>query len=212
MAALGSACDGQPQSDWRRGLPTLANDRVVLRELRVSDAPALLRIVHAPEVARHTWPPPDTVDALEQFIEWSRTERASGRYLAFGIIPVGSDEIVGLFELRQLQPGFFRGELGFALSPTVWGTGLFIHAMRLLLGFATEVIGIHRIEARASVDNARSNAALQKSGARKEGVLRAAFVCEGKFVDQNLWAIVAGLDHVSPRRPTPGADAAASRA
>jgi RimJ/RimL family protein N-acetyltransferase len=197
MAALEDTFDERTQSDWRSGLPTLANDRVVLRELRESDATVLHRIVHAPEVARHTWPPPATIEALVRFIEWTRAERASGRYLAFGIIPQGAADVAGLFELRQLQPGFFRAEFGFLLSPTLWGTGLFTDAVQLLLGFATEVVGIHRIEARASVDNARSNAALQKLGARKEGVLRAAFVCDGQFVDQNLWAIVAGLDHGS---------------
>src|SRR2546430_2013332 len=158
MAALESTFDERTQSDWRSGLPTLANDCVMLRELRESDATALHRIVHIPEVARHTWPPPATIDALARFIEWTRVERASGRYLAVGIVPRGAPEVAGLFELRQLQPGFFRAELGFLMSPTLWGTGLFSDAMQLLLGFATEVIGIHRIEARASVDNARSNA------------------------------------------------------
>jgi ribosomal-protein-alanine N-acetyltransferase len=203
MGVLESTFDERTQSDWRSGLPTLANDRVVLRELRESDAAVLHGIAHAPEVARHTWPPPATIDALAQFIQWTRAERASGRYVAFGIVPRGATEVGGLFELRQLQPGFFRAEFGFLMSPTLWGTGLFSDAIQLLLGFATDVIGIHRIEARASVDNARSNAALQKLGACKEGVLRAAFVCEGQFVDQNLWALVAGLDHGSqPGRRT----------
>jgi hypothetical protein len=43
-------------------------------------------------------------------------------------------------------------------------------------------------------DNVRSNVALHKLGARKEGILRAAFVRDGRHVDQQLWAIVAGLD------------------
>jgi ribosomal-protein-serine acetyltransferase len=71
---------------------------------------------------------------------------------------------------------------------------VFDRAARLLVDFATAVLGVHRIEARASVDNARSNAALRKFGARREGRLRAAFAREGRYVDQNLWAIIAGLD------------------
>jgi len=185
--------DDVAQSDWRAGLPRLASDRVLLRELQRPDAPALHRILRDPEIARHTWPPPSTIEAFERFIDWTWAERAAGRYVCFGIVLHGADGVAGLFELRQLQPGFFRAELGFFLDRSLWGTGLFRDAAGLLVDFAVSGLGVHRIEARASVDNARSNAALQKIGARREGVLRAAFVREGKYVDQNLWAIVPGL-------------------
>jgi ribosomal-protein-serine acetyltransferase len=85
------------------------------------------------------------------------------------------------------------------VDPAAWGTGLFFDAAGLLLDYAFRVIGIHRIEARAAVDNVRSNAALHRLGAHREGTLRAAFVCDGKLVDQDLWAIVRGLDGEWPR-------------
>jgi ribosomal-protein-alanine N-acetyltransferase len=127
---------------------------------------------------------------LERFIEWTRTERAAGKYICYGIVPQGCDHAVGLFELRQLQPGFFRGELGFVLDPDAWGTGVFSAAAELLLDFAFRVVNVHRVEARASVGNGRGNAALRKIGAQHEGVLRAAFLCDGQYEDQNLWAIL----------------------
>jgi RimJ/RimL family protein N-acetyltransferase len=95
-----------------------------------------------------------------------------------------------------MQPGFFRAELGFFIDPAYWGTGLFSEAARLVLDFAFRVVGIHRIEARATVDNIRSNRALRRLGARQEGILRASFVCEGALLDQALWAFVRGLDPV----------------
>ena len=195
MAALQNTAANVSLTDWRGGLPRLQSGRVLLRELQPSDAAALLRIVRAPDVARHTWQPPATIEAFERFIEWARAERAIGRYVCFGVVLPGMNDLVGMFELRPLQPGFFRAELGFFLEPAAWGTGVFRDAAELLIAFAIGELGVHRIEARASVDNTRSNAALEKIGARHEGRLRAAFVCEGRFVDQNLWAIVAGLDH-----------------
>ena len=36
----------------------------MLREPRKPDAPALLRLARLPEIAAHTWPPPDNVAAL----------------------------------------------------------------------------------------------------------------------------------------------------
>lgn len=43
-------------------------------------------------------------------------ERKTGKYICYGIVPRRRGEAVGVFELRQLQPGFFRGELGFVMD------------------------------------------------------------------------------------------------
>jgi ribosomal-protein-alanine N-acetyltransferase len=164
----------------------------------MSDAASLDRVVRCPDVARSMCPPPSGVKGFERFIAWTWAERAAGKYISFGIVPRGATEAVGLFELRQMQPGFFRGELGFFMDPAIWGTGLFSDAARLMLDFSFHVVGVHRIEARATVDNQRSNMALRRLGARKEGTLRAAFISEGKYVDQHLWAIVSGLERARP--------------
>lgn len=77
-----------------------------------------------------------------------------------------------------------------------------------MVDFAFNAVGVHRIEVRASVANARSNAALQKIGAHKEGLLRAAFVHDGEYEDQYLWSFVNGLDRVTvPQAPSTSASA-----
>ena len=200
MAAAAIAPDDLSHADWRSGLPTLEGERVALRELRRPDAPALLRIARSPEVIRYTWPAPASVDEFARFIEWTWEQRAAGKYVGFGIVPCGNSEAAGLFELRQMQPGFFRAELGFFMDPAAWGTGLFSDAARLMLDFAFQVVGVQRIEARATIDNARGNAALHRLGARKEGTLLGAFVRDGRSVDQHLWAIVSGVDRLPPGR------------
>lgn len=76
------------------------------------------------------------------------------------------------------------------MAARLWGRGLFIEGARLVLDFAFGTVRVHRIEARAAVDNARGNAALHKIGARREGRLRDAFWREDRYVDQYLWAIL----------------------
>jgi [ribosomal protein S5]-alanine N-acetyltransferase len=193
MAALEVATDPHTP-DWRAALPLLANSDVTLRELQLSDAQSLYEITGSPEVARYTWPRPASVEAFQKFISWTQVERAAGRYIGFAIVPSGETTAAGLFELRQMQPRFFRAELGFLLDPAWWGKGVFVDAARLVLRFAFEVVGVHRIEARSSIDNHRSTAALRKIGARQEGILHGAFVLDGQYIDQQLWAIVAGMD------------------
>ena len=201
MAALETESDaaGECVERWRAGLPVLTTPAVTLREIRMSDAPTLHRVARYPDVARFMWPAPAELDGFRKFIEWAWAERAAGKYVGFVIAPRGAAEPAGLFELRQMQPGFFRAELGFFIDPSYWGTGVFTEAAQLVLDFAFRVVGIHRIEARATVDNIRSNRVLRKLGAKQEGILRASFVCDGALVDQALWAFVRGLDTV-PRR------------
>ena len=59
-----------------------------------------------------------------------------------------------------------------------------------MVTFAFEQVGVHRLEARACVQNGRGNGALRKMGAVREAVLRRSFLKGGEYLDQNLWTIV----------------------
>jgi RimJ/RimL family protein N-acetyltransferase len=178
-------------SDWKTGLPVLTGSRVTLRELRVSDAQSLFTMLTTEEVSRFISPPPTTVEGFERFIMWANRERAAGNYVCFAIVPQGMDTAVGLFQVRQLEPGWGTAEWGFALGSAFWGTGLYTEGAEVVLRFVFETVGVHRLEARAAVQNARGNAALRKLGAVQEGILRRSFLRNGQYMDQALWSILA---------------------
>jgi len=178
-------------SDWKKGLPVLAAKNVTLRELRLSDAASLLTMLTTEEVARFISPPPTTVEGFERFIVWAHAERQAGRYACFAVVPAGSDTAIGIFQVRELEHGFASGEWGFAMGSSYWGTGIFPEGSQLILDFAFEQIGVHRLEARAAVRNGRGNGALRKVGAVCEGVMRKSFLRHGEYLDQNLWSILA---------------------
>lgn len=180
----------QEITNWRHGLPTLAGTLTTLRELRASDAPALLASMSSDDVKRFISPPPSTVEGFEKFIAWSHRERAAGHYVCFAVVPHGSDVAIGLFQLRSLEPDFRTSEWGFALAVEYWGTGIFTESAELVVDFAFEIIGAHRLEARAALKNGRGNGALRKMGAVQEGVLRRSFLRNGEYLDQALWTIL----------------------
>jgi len=177
-------------TDWRNGLPTLTGSKLTLRDLRLSDAPSLLAMLATDEVSRFISPPPTTVEGFERFIAWTHRERAAGNYICFAVVPEGTDTAVGLFQVRQLEPGFGTAEWGFAIGSPYWGSGIFAEGAKLVVNFAFEVIGVHRLEARAAVQNGRGNGALRKLGAVQEGVLRKSFLRNGEYLDQVLWTIM----------------------
>ena len=189
-ATLAAARSHVTLSDWRQGLPVLTGAMVTLRELRLSDAPALLAMLSTEEVARFISPPPTTVEGFERFIAWTHRERAAGNYVCFAVVPHGMDSAIGIFQVRQLEPGFATAEWGFALGSAFWGSGAFLDGAKLVVDFAFESIGAHRLEARAAVANGRGNGALRKIGAVQEGVLRKSFLRNGEYLDQTLWTIL----------------------
>jgi ribosomal-protein-alanine N-acetyltransferase len=177
-------------TDWRKGLPTLCGRQVVLRELRSSDASSLFALLTAEEVSRFISPPPLTVEGFERFISWTIRQRDAGTYACFAVTLSGLDTAVGIFQVRQLEPGFGIAEWGFALGSAFWGTGAFQDGAELVLEFAFETLGVRRLEARACVVNGRGNGALRKIGAVQECLLRKSFVRHGQYLDQVLYAVI----------------------
>jgi len=177
-------------SDWRAALPVLSGQRVTLRQLRQSDAPSLFAMLTTEEVSRFISPPPTTVEGFEKFIAWTLRMRDAGTYACFAVTIEGSDTAIGIFQLRELEPGFGTAEWGFAIGSEYWGTGVFTEGAELMIQFAFETVGVHRLEARAAVKNGRGNGALRKIGAVQEGVLRRSFLKNGEYLDQVLWSIL----------------------
>ena len=177
-------------TDWQQGLPTLTGEQVVLRELRASDAASLFALLTTEEVARFISPPPTSVDGFERFIAWTLRQRTAGTYACFAVTLRGFDTAIGIFQIRQLEPGFGTAEWGFAIGSPFWGTGVFQDGAELVHDFAFDTIGVHRLEARAAVLNGRGNGALQKIGAVQECVLRKSFQRNGQYLDQVLYAIL----------------------
>jgi RimJ/RimL family protein N-acetyltransferase len=176
--------------DWHFGLPTIRGENVTLRELRDSDAPALMAMLTSEEVAEFISPLPHTVDGFKGFIAEVHEERVSGQSFCFAIVPQGYDDAMGLFQVRQLEPGFVSAEWGFALGSPFWGSGVFQDGARAVVDFAFGIVGVHRLEARSIASNGRGNAALRKMGAMQEGILRRSFLRNGRYFDQILWSIL----------------------
>jgi RimJ/RimL family protein N-acetyltransferase len=152
-------------------------------------------------VARFISPPPSTVEGFERFIAWTLRQRTAGTYACFAVTLKGFNTAIGIFQVREMETGFGTAEWGFAIGSPFWGTGVFEEGARLVLEFAFETLGVHRLEARATVKNGRGTGALRKVGAVPEGLLRKSFLRDGEYLDQVLYAIVED-DWRASRRDT----------
>ncbi|WP_338468145.1 GNAT family protein [Novosphingobium sp. ZN18A2] len=101
-------------------------------------------------------------------------------------------EVVGMTSFLNIAPDRETAEIGGTfMAPKVRGSGMNGRVKRLLLdrAFAS---GIRRIEFRIDERNARSQAAVAKLGAVKEGTLRAERITwTGHVRDTAMWSILA---------------------
>jgi RimJ/RimL family protein N-acetyltransferase len=204
--AHGLPGESKPSSSppWAKSLTRLEGPGCTLRELCESDAPELLRQLATAEVCRYLPPAPDSVEAFKKFIEWAIAQRAAGKYICLAMVPPGKRDAVGMFQVRRTEPSFKTAEWGFVLGQEYWGSGLYLAGASLALDFVFDVVGVHRLEARAPTDNGRGNGALRKVGATEEGRLRQSFLLAGVYHDDALWALLAddwrrARDRIRPR-------------
>jgi ribosomal-protein-alanine N-acetyltransferase len=178
-------------SEWRHALPVLSGAMVRLREVQAEDAPLLVEMMGEAQVARFMSTPPGTVEDFERFIAWARRERHAGSLACFVIVPHGTDEPVGLFQVRLLDDRRGTAEWGFAIGSRFWSSGFYADGAPLIVDFVFGALGVRRLVARAALANGRGNGALQKMGAVREEILRGSLLKDGEYLDQAVWTISA---------------------
>lgn len=145
-------------------LPVLVGDGIRLREVHLTDATALRALFQRPEVSAHLDPPPATVADFCGWITLSLSRRAEGRAACYTLV-TGDDEVSGLFmALRFDDPD--RAEIGFAMAPHLWGTGVFQKVIDVYLDFLFTEWGIKALIGKTQVSNGRAMGAMRKVGAR----------------------------------------------
>jgi RimJ/RimL family protein N-acetyltransferase len=174
---------------WRTGLPAFTGPLVSLREPTDGDAYAIAEVLSADDATRFGVDD-ETGERAMRLIEAAVRDRLSGSAFTFVVTLTADGRVVGLVQVRRLDPTFECAEWECTLTPEARGTGAFLDAARAVMRFAFESVGIHRLEARVIVENGRANGALRKLGGVHEGILRGAVRRGGVYCDQALWALL----------------------
>ncbi|MCA6091152.1 GNAT family N-acetyltransferase [Streptomyces sp. SCA3-4] len=100
-------------------------------------------------------------------------------------------KLVGAVILRRMDVGQRTAEAGCWLEPAAVGKGLVTRAVRVLIDWAVEERGIHRVEWWVSSANEPSIAVARRLGMTKDGVLRESYLYRGKRHDEEIWSVLA---------------------
>lgn len=142
-----------------------------LRYPATADVPSLFALGRDREVTRFfSWGPYREPGEAAAYVAGLPAKREAGTLLDFAIVR-GTD-VIGITGLSELARRDRRATIGTWLGRAHWGTGANREAKALVCALAFGPLGLERLTAYAGAGNARSQAALERLGFVREGLLR----------------------------------------
>ena len=119
-------------------------------------------------------------------------ERDAGRRWPFAVQRLGDGACIGSTSYLDMALRHGRVEIGSTwYSPDVWGTAVNPECKLLMFAHAFDAVGVNRLSLVTDALNARSQAAIAKLGATREGTLRSHMISQGgRIRDSVVYSIV----------------------
>ncbi|HEX7113234.1 MAG TPA: GNAT family protein [Mizugakiibacter sp.] len=160
----------------RTPLPTvtLQNAHVILEPLTAAHAPALEAAARDGELWKLWYTSVPAPGETAAYVDAALAGHAEGRMLPFAVRERRSGEIAGSTRYCNIDAGLPRVEIGYTwYAARFQRTHLNTACKALLLEHAFERLGCTAVELRTDFYNQASQLAIEKLGARRDGVLRA---------------------------------------
>ncbi|MFI6404447.1 GNAT family N-acetyltransferase [Streptomyces sp. NPDC050548] len=171
--------------------PVLTGEKTVLRPFTESDADGIWQLVQDPEVVRFTFEP-STELTPERLRSWYATRADQPDRLDLAVTDPATGELLGEVVLHEWDTTARSCTFRTLIGPRGRGRGIGTEATRLIVGYAFEQLGLHRIQLEVYGHNHRARRVYEKVGFVVEGVRREARLRDGEWADDVLMAI---LDH-----------------
>lgn len=174
--------------------PEIITPRLRLRPLIEDDAPAMYAYRGDPRVVEFQSFAPSSVGDVEVFIAGVRATKfdTPGTWYQYGISRRETSALVGDVGVHSLADDGRQVEIGFTVAPAWQGQGYGTEAVEGVLGLLFGTLGKHRVFASVDPRNAPSIELLKRVGMRQEAHFRQSLWFKGEWVDDVVFAVLAG--------------------
>ncbi len=171
---------------------TLEGRDVTLEPLAERHFAGLCAVGLAPDLWRWTIDRLETEGDMRRWLDETLAEQSDGRSIPFATVERASGRVVGSTRFGHLDPENRHVEIGWTWVAPAWHrTAVNTEAKYLMLRHAFEVWGCHRVELKTDVLNVRSRRAIERLGAREEGVFRKYQLTQGgRMRDTVMYSIL----------------------
>jgi ribosomal-protein-alanine N-acetyltransferase len=170
---------------------TIRTPRLLIRLVAEEDLPALLA-VNADDVATR-YLPYASWSGMEDAQAWfgRATVRLAAREAAqFVMVLPETGHVIGSCLLFKFDEASARAEVGYVLGREHWGSGYMLEAMKAVVDFAFDQLGLRRLEAEIDPRNIASARLLERLGFAREGLLRDRWDSKGEISDSGLYGLL----------------------
>lgn len=166
----------------------LVNADVKLRTFSEEDANNLVRLCNNINIwrnVRDAFPHPYTISDARSFIQ---TATSKTPLEIFAITK--KDELVGSIGIHPQEDVYrFSAEIGYWIGEPFWGQEIATTALRLIIEYGLETLGMIKLYAGCFSFNAPSQKVLLNAGFKKEAVLKKAVFKNNAFWDEIRYTI-----------------------
>jgi RimJ/RimL family protein N-acetyltransferase len=170
----------------------LTGKKVRLEPLTMGHADGLRRAVMDGELWNLFYTMVPRPEQIKAAIEIANDQHATGQGLAFAVVDIASNTVIGSTRFMHSDLLNKRTEIGATyLAKSFQRTAANTEAKLLMLTHAFEVIGLNRVEFITNYLNTTSRNAILRLGAKEEGIMRSHMVMrDGHVRDSVLFSII----------------------
>lgn len=176
-----------------QGTKRLETQRLILRPFAPQDGPAMYKNwCGDAEVTKFlTWPPHASAEVSSSLAAYWAEETKNPERYQWAIVPRALGEPIGSLAVVRQRDDIAQCELGYCIGKAWWGKGIMTEAVKEVVRYLFEEVGMNRIEAAHDVHNPASGRVMQKAGMVFEGVHRQASKNNTGICDVAIYAILA---------------------
>lgn len=177
-----------------KGTITIETERLILRRFRPEDDRAMFENWASDDAVTKylTWPSHGSIDITRMvladwvsgydkpdFYQWAITLKAEG------------DNPIGSIGVTEQNDRVGKAEIGYCLGQQWWRRGIMTEALKAVMNYFFDEVGMRRIESHHDTRNPHSGDVMKKCGMKFEGTLRQAAWNNQGICDVNLYALLA---------------------
>ena len=184
----------------------LETHQLVLRPFHQADLAAFIAYRSDADTARYqAWDAPYSAHHAAAFLhDMQQTVPATpGAWYQLAIALKATGPMIGDCAFCLLADDPRQAEIGFTLAPQQRGNGYATAAVRRLLAYLFEEVGVHRVRASCDVENVADATLLARVGMRREGHFRESVWFKGRWSSEYWYAMLRHEWGQQSQHPSP---------
>ncbi len=173
------------------GTETIETKRLTLRKFQANDAADMYyHYCSDPEVTRFmTWPAHRNLEITNRVLS-SWLDQYDEKTYMWAIVSKDIHEVIGTISVTQMDTKAKSCEIAYAIGQNYWNQGYTTEALKAVMAFLFEQVGVNRIWACHDTRNPASGAVMKKCGMVYEGRLRQAIKLNAGIGDLDTYGIL----------------------